>query len=369
MSSTRTTRSLFALTILLGCSALPGAEPNETTTPLTIESSSVEVPWPAPSIPRLEMSAAQWENLRPTYAAGITFRGAQNVAAPGYPVWTQFVNERRGGRDVSPKQQKFLSTLNPAYLASSYDGRWTVAGRQDDPNYRSVLFYAVSPEDARKMAEAYLRTAQNAYDSDRKRLVNHVEQVKNHIAFAEKRIPELEESLKTSRAALEDLRRTIPYHTDQEATAAIGELDRMINTARVEIAGIKAKLDAIHSYGSNQPTAVAAKLEAMLVEESIALRAAEARKTEATFLRTQAAKFVELNKTLEKAPREKDSLTRELAQRPQELQNNLRELAKLQEREAVPLDHKVFIYPVKLGRSAPMPGQPDRWIITNGGEP
>jgi hypothetical protein len=352
MSSIKTTRSLFALTILLGCSAVPGAEPNGITTPLTFENSSTELSWPAPSMPPIQLSPADWENLRPTYAAGITFRGAQNIAAPGGTVWTRFLNECRGTVQVSKKQQKFLSAMHPAFIASTYDGRWTVEGRKDDPNYRSVLFYAVSPEDAREMARAYLRLAQNTYDSQRKSLVAHIENVQKRLAFAEKRVPELEELLKTSRVSLDDLRKTIPYRTDAEATAAIGELDRMINAARVDIAGTRAKIDAIHGYGSQRAPAVAAKLEVMLIEESISLRAAEARKTEATSLRTQAAKFVDLTNTLKEAPQEKDSLTLELARRPAELLGNNRQLAGLQEREPVALDNKVFVYRVS-NRSNP----------------
>jgi hypothetical protein len=84
----------------------------------------------------------------------------------------------------------------------------------------------------------------------------------------------------------------------------------------------------------------------MFVEEAIALRAAEARKGEATKLRAQAASYIDLNRTIKEATDERKSRAGELRSVPVRLEERSATLAKLQEQEPKVLDKKVFVYPV-----------------------
>jgi hypothetical protein len=357
MIDNRKTWSLLVLIILLGCAAMRGAEPNEVATSLVFEESPVEVNWPMQRMPADGFDQIRQQNLIPTTIAAVTLpwpgkrempENRLNFAGNGV-----FLNTL----SVSQRQRALFQTSYRQHGVSMFRGRATAAGVKDDPNAYVVLFAAVSPEDAKEMARVYLRLAQSKYEQELQSLTDVMQRTKERIASKEKRLPELEELLKNSRASLETLRKAVPYRTDAEATAAIGELDRLINTARVEIAGVRAKIDAIHGYGQQAP-AVAAKLEVMLVEESIALRAAEARRTEASSLRTQAARFVDLNNTLKEATEEKNQITGELRTAPNVVREQNQRLAEVKAQEPRVPDSKVFLYRVKINEMAPYPSRP-----------
>jgi hypothetical protein len=336
---------LLAMALLTG-PMMRGAEPNAVTTPLTFEVSPVELTWPAPGMPTV-LSPAQ-ENLRPTHAAGLTLRWPRSVDVPNN--WSSFLNhiKRQGMASFSKNQQTFLQMTAPAQIGTLHRGRWSVTGEKDDPDYYGVLLYAVSEADAREMAAAYLRFVREKSESSLKYILDEGQQWREKIAAAKKRLPELEGLLKNATNSLEELRKMVPYRTNEEALAAIGELNRMVNVARVDIAGITAKVEAIQGYPPEKRTpAVVAKLEVMFVEEAVALRAAEARKREATDLRTQAARFIDLNDTIRKATEERRELTGELDAAPRILQRQQEVLAQAKEREPNVPDNEAFIYPVQ----------------------
>jgi len=266
---------------------------------------------------------------------------------------------------VSEKQRLLLASMyrDPrGYTqASTFFNPSRLAGRlgvRPDPNSYWVMFYAVSQDDAKAMAQAYLRYARGEFDRELESAVRALQGIKDRMAFLEKRIPELEVLGKTSQASLEQLQKVVPYRSNAEAAATVAEMDRIVNAVRVEMAGIKAKLDAIHGYGSPKAPAVAARLEEMLVEESIALRAAEARKTEATYLRTQADKFIELNETIAEAGRQKSQSAGELRQLPLSLEQQEQRVADLKKRAPAALGNKAILYPVKSGNTPVVPSRP-----------
>ena len=59
---------------------------------------------------------------------------------------------------------------------------------------------------------------------------------------------EVDQLTETTQKSLDNLAKTVAYRTESEAQAAIGELDRMLNAAQVEMAGITAKIEAIQAY-------------------------------------------------------------------------------------------------------------------------
>jgi hypothetical protein len=88
-------------------------------------------------------------------------------------------------------------------------------------------------------------------------------------------------------------------------------------------------------------------LEFMFVKEAVSLRAAEARKKEATNLRADAAKLIDLNKTIEKLPAQKEAVAKELRGLPYRLQQANAKFADVNKHQPEVLDNTVFIYPVK----------------------
>lgn len=357
MNRIKTTWSLLALTILPGGSLMLGAEPNEVTAPLAFEQNSTVLTWPTPGIPPHLRSRFQQENPAPTYAVVITLSWPLRTGALRNDLSQQFASNAWQPRalPISESQRLLLLHLYRARSVYGFFDPMELAARQidrRDPNSHPVLFYAVSQDEAKAMAREYFRYVRGDFDRTLENDTRVLQGIKDRMAFLEKRIPELEVLGKTSQASLEELRKAVPYRTDAEAAVAIAEMDRIVNAIRVESAGIKAKLDAIHSYGSPKVPAVAARLEEMLVEESIALRAAEARKTEATYLRTQAAKFVELNKTIKEATEEKDRSARELRQLPYSLEQQEQRVADLKKREPVARGNWAVLYPVKSDQAA-----------------
>ena len=311
--------------------------------------------WPSVGMPTAYLSMIEQKGLRPTHAAGFTLRWPANARPPqdGDRLTADFLNDvvRADTVLISPKQRVFVSTLStgsPIHSARVYGARrCTAEGLRDEPNCYSVLFYAVSSDDAREMAKAYVRFAPNSYERNLDFAARQVRQTEEMIAARKKRTPELEELLKTSQASLKELKKKVPYRTDEEAEAAIGELDRMLNAARVDIAGIRAKIEAIQQYPADKRTpAVVSKLEVMFVEEAIALREAEARTQEATDLRSQAAKLIDLNETIADATKEKDEAVRMLRDLPQQLPNQNAKLTQVKERRPEVLDDKIFVYSI-----------------------
>lgn len=115
-----------------------------------------------------------------------------------------------------------------------------------------------------------------------------------------------------------------------------------------------AKIEAIRGYrqqirkeeAREISEGAAAKLDAMLVEESIALRGAEARRQMASRLREQASRFVDLKSTLANAAAEKKTLADNLAEDRKALPGRRNWLAVAKQGEPK-IPDKVIIYPVK----------------------
>lgn len=340
MTSAGTYRFLLVVTLLCAASRSRAADPNAIATELAFENSATEVSWAGEGTPR------------PSYAAGITLHQPPDPGLARTRDNRQaFLSSYRAGREdmsLSQEQGAFLRAMHLSLAIYTARGRITATDTDDDdPNYYHVVLYAVGAEDARKMAQAYVGFLRGQFDAKVRDANRQIERLLNRMAFRERRIPELDETLGTSRQRLDELMGTVLYRTEDEAQAAIGELNKMINAARVDIAGVKAKLQAIQDPPAGKRTAeIASRLEAMFVEEAIALRAAEARKREATDLRAQAAAYIDLNRTLRTAAEEKKSLVAEAGPAPIQLQQRRANLAKLKKQEPKVLDNKVFIYPV-----------------------
>ena len=215
-----------------------------------------------------------------------------------------------------------------------------------------------------QMARAYFQYARNDwwrgyFDSQVKKAQVNA----SNVARDQKRLAEIDKRVETAQKPLEELQKTVPYRTESEAHEAVVELDRMLNTARVEMAGITAKIEAIQGYRWDKPEAwqviprrvvpeeAIARLNMMFVEETIALRGAEARKQTATKLREQANRFLDLKSTLTSATRERTVLMDVLEQEQKVLAENRKELEATRQQEPK-IPAKLIIYPVKWTHEA-----------------
>ena len=184
----------------------------------------------------------------------------------------QFAAQQAG---LSDEQKKFLATLTRLFE----QGNNPLLQDHPDPNGpRRVLLYAVTQEDAQKMAQAYLQYTQDAFRGDVRGFERNVQHGAEEIESTKKKMAEAEKRIEETRKSLDEFQKTVPYRTENEAHEAIGELDRMLNAAQVEIAGIKARIATIQEYqrggpGYSRSEETLPRLAMIFIEESIALRA------------------------------------------------------------------------------------------------
>lgn len=326
---TKVPLAVIALLIIVRLPVGWAGEPNDSTISLefTVQETTIgplDASWLRRSAgpgQKAEAFAAQ----KPAYAVGIPFeRPVDYLPRPGSGRMNDFLHYVLGetlgmaGTDahdeLSAAQKEFLWTTRGLLEAERKGGpvpQWYYP--EDEPNsYGQVLLYAVTLQDAKAMAEAYAQFAmtrwRREFDNRRERL----EAKREEIAAGEKRIAELPGLIESFEKALEALKPKVPYRTEREATEAIAELDRMLNAARVDIAGIQSKIRAIQNHLASRKSpyddAIKAKLQSMFVEESVALEGAEARRKMATQLRADASNFLDLRETLAHAKKEKEEL-------------------------------------------------------------
>jgi uncharacterized coiled-coil DUF342 family protein len=257
----------------------------------------------------------------------------------------QFAAQRA---DLSDQQKKLLETLKRLFQQAN---RPLLRDRPDPNGPTRVLLYAVTQEDAQKMAQAYLQYTEDTFRVDVRGFGRNVQHGVEEIESTKKKMAEAEKRIEETQKSLDEFQKTVPYRTESEAHEAIGELDRMLNAAQVEIAGIKAKIATIQEYqrggpGYSRSEETRSRLAMIYIEESIALRGAQAREQMATRLREQANRYVDLRSTLANAPEEKKKLEGELANAQSYVSSYQLNLARARENEPkIPV--KVVIYPVK----------------------
>lgn len=340
--------TIFSLTAILACSSMAAEKPNDVNAPVTFEVSPVELPEPS------AVSLAREGKARPSspwkgtavYAAGVPCKEMWPIPRPGSPTMEAF-RPFVLSQNISEEQRRFLDATN-INVATRRDE--TLYRPPEDPNSRQALLYAVSVEDAKKMAEAYLRYVSDTFShriADQEAIIKELSEKRT--AWQQK-LPQLARTEETTRKELEEMKTQVPYRSEQQALDAAAELDRMLNGAQVDIAGIQATLKAIQDRRKAQPNApaeeVRKRLEAMFIEESISLEAAQARKRMATELRKQADHYIDLMQALPRIVSEQEQLTRDLPNLSERLEEVKQELPFLMLYQPTALDNKAFIYPI-----------------------
>lgn len=290
--------SMSLVTLVLLSSSAWAGEPNESAAVLQFEVSSAPIRFP-PIGP-----LASW---KPPYAVGIPLDGpveylplVEGRGDRGFRATTE------GSKKLSPRQKEFLEDAQGVFTTQNS----FMFHRPEDPNRpREFLLYAVTLEDARELAQIYVDSAVNAFESWVQTQSSGLKETEDIISALQKKIDELEAAVRNAEASVAGIQKRVGYRTRQEATAAIAELDRMRNASQVDIAGIQAKIAAVQKWQAENPTQIVLdRLRAMFVEESIALEAAEARRKMATQLRDDAGKFVDARQILDNAGAEKEKL-------------------------------------------------------------
>jgi hypothetical protein len=257
----------------------------------------------------------------------------------GYISWLKDIAEKQ---NISDAQKAFL-------LKAKLAEKMTVASSRiiESPQpSKQLLLYAVSIEDAQKMAQAYYDAAFQSLEEYQKGSNDEIAWCEKEIARHQTQLEDVECILKTAEQAFEDLKRKVPYRGTEEAKAALAEFNRMLNALTVEISGIEATIKAIGDYRADKRTSpqLLVRLEDMLIEEAIKRTAAEARENTASALQASAIKYIDLEAKISRNTTQKKDLARSIPR-----------LQKQQEEEKSRLKHmitpqilnnKVTIYPV-----------------------
>jgi len=353
MISPGVNRCAVLIFLALICPAVWGKASNDPPIQIAFEVS------PTPLGPYLAAGMdAPWQPFairRPGYAAAIPLVGSTEfLPFPGRGSMYGLLGN--GDSEGYAEQHANLSEPQKAFLYATralfQNARSTLVLDRPDPNGpQRLLLYALTVEDARKMAQAYFEYAQVRFQEQIEGGERAIREAPGQIAQEEKRVSKVDDVIAATQKALESLEKTVPYRTEEEAHQAVAELDRMLNAAQVEIAGIKAKLVAViaqqgESRSRQRSQAVNDKLDMMCIEESIALQGAEARKQMATSLREGAGRLLDLKSTLARADAEKKTLAASLDKRQKRLAADKRYFASARENQPKVPD-KVIIYRVK----------------------
>jgi len=336
-------RHAVALVFVSICSLARGSEPNDASIQLAFEvSSTAHGPFsPQGIVLRFGPQWGRFANAKPCYAAAIPITGPTEF----WPLFRgrAFFSLVERQVSISEGQRALLKTLN-----NQVHGRSPLLERSDPNSPTLVWLYGVALEDAQKMAQAYCQGAVSNFRQQIDTLEGLSRKTEGQIAEAEKRLSELGMLAEASAKSLEELRKEVPYRMVDEAQAAIGELDRVRNAAQVEIAGIRARINAIQEYQRQERQgvpAVISKLGMMFIEESVALQGAAAREKMATHLREQASHFFDLECTLANTTQEKERLAEDINGHRNNLKVVMEQLNAARELQPQVPD-KVVVYPV-----------------------
>ncbi len=234
--------------------------------------------------------------LRPTHMAEMFMNHISGLPNRNAPAGTGIRNllETTAGRGFSEEQRRFFKETN----------KWIRYGRKEGSpeGYMYINLYAVSEQDAKRLAEAVVEFLDKQARKNR-------EILESRIRGCEEKIPQIKKELKKQREDMEELgvwiekrvegglRKLKLLGTDfdaaKESKETVLKMDKFLNSLQIEISGIKAKLEAVDEYRKNDALGAnnLAKLEQIHCEQTIELVGALARKRTAIEIRTRENEF------------------------------------------------------------------------------
>lgn len=270
--------------------AVDAVDANQT---LSFEMSEEEIPWK-------ESEALGYPGMTPVWAVGVAIEGEtpdlwEFLPSPSVGHSRSHFRSFVITRDVSEQQKILLEGQYAGLVVTPH-----VRIGPDGTGHRQQLLLAVSVKDAKMMAQAYLDYAMQNYAELLVGYERQKEKTLEGIAKAKASLPLLIEEANGLQGEYDSLRQSTPYESKNETLNAVAALNTLLNTISVEISGIRSKIGAIQAYQADKRVnaSVQIHLEDMLVEQSIGLKAAQARQETATSLRDQARRYATLKTSL-----------------------------------------------------------------------
>ena len=191
----------------------------------------------------------------PTHCAYIRIRWYHHE--PTMPEVKELV-KTSAGKSISPLQRDFLKTG----IAISVAHREAPSRRPGDlgfiydRGYIDYILYAVSNDDVKKMAEAFAEvflkqnnaTLKPFLDGYLNKYHDKLRQYQKLVTETKAQIPEKEKELEELQTELDKLKERGYYQSEDQAQKAILELNAMLHTENIELAGMQAKRKAIEMH-------------------------------------------------------------------------------------------------------------------------
>ncbi|MHC4575035.1 MAG: hypothetical protein ACYS76_13035 [Planctomycetota bacterium] len=338
MISPRTCQLAVALT--LACIWIPAlsTEPNGARTGLKFEISETELNW---MVGKGSVETGHG-GIRPTHAAALYIRYAQDLPDFYSPAGQRSILSTASGKLLSQRQVDLLSTGTNCIARLGRFG-------QELNNHYHFRLYAVSEEDARKTAEAFIQFMTQAANEKAQPSKETLSDLEARVSRSKSELPQAEADAKDAQAQLAKFRKQGRFLSmkQKQAEDTTGELNRMLITLDIEIAGIQAMLSAIEQYRSDEGAsnkATVGQLEEIQREQTVKLAGALAKKEKAEAALKEAAEYYNLSRASKRADY--------LRQNIRTLEMNINQFkARLACPEMLPpmvFQNKVTIYPVRV---------------------
>ncbi len=299
--------SRFVVGLILACTCAPAlsAQPNEAETALRFQIDGKK------SLAWVSRNGRAQGPIAPSYAAVFHVQSSVHRVSSEYKGIRQMLTTS-AGKSVSERQRKFLSASDAMVVRSSQNMR----------NHQTVTLYAVTDDDARKMVEAYLEVGTNAAKAETLKVKTRLQDYVDRAASARRDITKKEVELAVATIEYEKAR--IETHSPssdsiaaEESRAIILEMNTVLDSLAIEIAGVEAKLTAIEKIKSEKKVSSPeslARLEDIISEQSIELAGARAKQKTATGIRDREEKFHRLYRQRTSLSKQISSLKNALSQ-------------------------------------------------------
>lgn len=340
MISSRKCQLVIAVISVCICSLALCQEPNAPRTELKFEISKDEKAWIQDSSYRPGVGP-----IKPTHAAEFHLRDPGPHTQLDLHFSFKSVPKTKAGESLSQAQRDFLIGSDA----------WAITGQGNVVRHcLTVCLYAVSEDDAKRMAEALIEGLTDRTNTRMQGLKNRLGELEGKIAEAKRRIAEAEAEHKNTQPELERVGKNVHYRDHLEAEEEVVGFNKMLNTLNIELSGIRARLATIEFFQAkgkvegHAASETVDKLEQMYVEQTIELKAAEAKVNTTTALRRGAETFVNLSRRLQAAESNKHNLSNDLKRYEADMRSVEGELADLTPKMPPKVfQNKVTIYPVR----------------------
>lgn len=358
MKSTKTKLLLTALILICLTSVAPAQDQQIPTREIIFETSDQQEDW-----------RQSWEGLgviKPKFVAKFTvkqdraFVDPRRSSQPGSTTRLPIPTGRSSNPSVSETPRVgeliFRNVVSERQLDFIRQRRYQTGETLDGAGlYQGIIFYAVTAEDARMMAQRYIEYHDQLAHTKLQEIKDSITENQKTIADAEQRLPQLEvESKALNEQFMEyGARYNLNRNVAQERNK---EFYQMLSHLKIDLAGTQAKVEVVRKYmatiretvggGQNQLYATARQ---MLIELEADLAGALARKKEIEIQIAHADEFIQIQSKRISLSSERNRLNNDKDKAQNRIQESEQTLAN-PPAELLPvelLDNKVTIHPVR----------------------